>query len=95
MISSQIHQEVPGLDVVLQPSDPDFGRTGLKKPSVIRVTRLAVVASGTLQGAVRTLVEPRLRGIRARLAEWLCSERPRTATYAEHRRTADREERGG
>ena len=43
MISSQTHQYVSGFDEIVQEDDIDFGESGLKVPSVIRVGRLAVV----------------------------------------------------
>src|SRR3972149_1772211 len=45
MISSQTHQYIAGFDELIQESEDDFGESGLKVPSVIRVGRLAV-ASG-------------------------------------------------
>lgn len=41
MISSQIHQAIPGFDEVITPNDPDFEQSGLKLPSVVRISRLA------------------------------------------------------
>ena len=73
MISSQLHHELGGIDEVLRTTDADFDRTGLKLPSVIRITRLAVVADDLLQGAIGTIGEPRLTRIRQRLAQWLSS----------------------
>lgn len=43
MISSQTHQYIAGFDEIVQESDADFGESGLKVASVIRVRRLAVV----------------------------------------------------
>ena len=43
MISSQTHQHIVGFDEIVQESDVDFGESGLKVTSVIRVGRLAVV----------------------------------------------------
>jgi mRNA interferase MazF len=51
--------------------DADFPATGLKTASVIRVTRLAVVASDRMEGALGRLAITRLTGIRRRLADWL------------------------
>ena len=44
MISSQTHQYIAGFDEIVQESDVDFGESGLKVASVIRVGRLAVVS---------------------------------------------------
>ncbi|MCI0493088.1 MAG: type II toxin-antitoxin system PemK/MazF family toxin [Planctomycetes bacterium] len=71
MISTRIHQQVPGLDEVITDTDPEFRAMGLRKPSVIRVTRVAVVAAKTLHGSVGQLTTSRLLGIRTRLANWI------------------------
>jgi mRNA interferase MazF len=71
MISTRIHQQVAGLDEVITDTDPEFRAMGLRKPSVIRVTRLAVVAAETLHGSVGQLTTTRLQSIRARLANWI------------------------
>nr|VFJ94508.1 MAG: mRNA interferase MazF [Candidatus Kentron sp. H]VFJ95387.1 MAG: mRNA interferase MazF [Candidatus Kentron sp. H]VFK01618.1 MAG: mRNA interferase MazF [Candidatus Kentron sp. H] len=69
MISSQLRHEIPGMDTVLHQDDADFAQTGLKLPSVIRVTRLAVVASSMLQGAIGSMPAPRLSWIRRSIAD--------------------------
>ena len=71
MVSSQLRQEVPGVDEILRDSDPDFGETGLKRSSVIRITRLAVVAADILHGTIGTLSEERLTRIRIKLSDWI------------------------
>lgn len=50
MISSQLHQQLHGLDEVITPEDSDFLQSGLKLPSVIRASRLAVVEWNILFG---------------------------------------------
>ena len=70
MVSSQLDQEVQGFDEVIRDADEDFGRSGLKVTSVLRVSRLAVVESSVLIGAVGVVSPDRLHGIRARLAQW-------------------------
>lgn len=71
MVSSQLDQEVQGFDEVIRDADEDFGRSGLKVTSVLRVSRLAVVESSVLIGAVGVVSPDRLHGIRARLAQWI------------------------
>lgn len=71
MVSSQLRQEVGGFDVVVQSSDSDFARSGLKAPSVVRVGRLAVVEGAVLVGSVGEVGPERLLRIQARLAEWI------------------------
>ncbi|MBC7233840.1 MAG: type II toxin-antitoxin system PemK/MazF family toxin [Chloroflexi bacterium] len=71
MISSQIHQYVPEFDELVRENDVDFGCSGLKSPSVIRVGRLAVVQGEVLLGAIGEIAPERLQSIKKRLAEWL------------------------
>ena len=71
MISSQIRHYIPGFDEILQVDDPDFGASGLKLPSLIRVGRLAVVEEAILLGSVGQIDSQRLDRIKSRLAEWL------------------------
>ena len=78
MISSQLRHEIAGIDEVIRPTDNDFEQTGLKTASVIRVTRLAVVAAEVLQGAIGTLTDVRLNRVRRHLADWLCDTRSPT-----------------
>jgi mRNA interferase MazF len=71
MISSQTHQHIPGFDELVQESDADFGESGLKVTSVIRVGRLAVVSGEILLGAIGQISNERLAQIRKRLSDWL------------------------
>jgi mRNA interferase MazF len=71
MISSQLGQEIAGMDETLTPGEPDFAATGLKVPSVIRITRLAVAERSVLCGAIGQVTSQRLLRIKARLGEWL------------------------
>ena len=43
MVSSKIDQAEAGFDEVLTPADADFAASGLKVPSVLRLSRLAVL----------------------------------------------------
>ena len=71
MISSQTHQYVAGFDEMVQESEDDFGESGLKVPSVIRVGRLAVVAGEILLGAIGHVSNERLGRVRKHLSDWL------------------------
>ena len=82
MISSQIRHELPGIDEVVRTTDTDFAQTGLKLTSVVRTTRLAVVAADLLQGTIGTLADERVSRIRERLADWM-SANP-SASPTEH-----------
>jgi mRNA interferase MazF len=71
MISSQVHQAVDGFDELIREVDDDFALSGLRVPSLIRIGRLAVVASDALAGAVGEVGSDRLARIRGRLSEWI------------------------
>ena len=71
MISSQTRQYVEGFDEVVKEEDHDFGESGLKVTSVIRVGRLAVVSGEVLIGAIGQVSIERLIRIKKRLADWL------------------------
>lgn len=71
MISSQLHQVIPGLDEIINSEEPDFPQTGLKQSSLIRASRLAVVAEDIFVGKLGTLDALRLNKIRNNIAKWL------------------------
>jgi mRNA interferase MazF len=75
MISSRIHQQLPGIDEVVFDSDPDYAQSGLKVTSLIRSTRLAVVSADLLHGTIGRIADDRLLRIRAHLADWLLGNR--------------------
>ncbi|MDP1773399.1 MAG: type II toxin-antitoxin system PemK/MazF family toxin [Methylobacter sp.] len=71
MISSQLHQVIPGLDEIINLEEPDFQQTGLKQSSLIRTSRLAVVTENIFVGKLGTLDALRLNKIRNNIAKWL------------------------
>ena len=71
MISSQTRQYIAGFDEIIQEDDVDFGESGLKVTSVIRVGRLAVVSGEILIGALGQVSSERLSRIKNHLADWL------------------------
>jgi mRNA interferase MazF len=71
MISSQIRHYLSNFDELVQVNDADFVQSGLRKESVIRVERLAVVEEEILLGEIGEISEERLGRIKRRLAEWL------------------------
>ncbi|MFZ2161926.1 MAG: type II toxin-antitoxin system PemK/MazF family toxin [Sideroxyarcus sp.] len=74
MVSSQVQQAEANLDEILTPSDPDFANSGLKVPSVLRLSRLAVLDGSLLLGSIGAISEERLREVRQRLAKWVVAE---------------------
>lgn len=71
MISTQIHQCVDGLDEIILDNSPDFTQSGLKSSSVIRVSRLAVVAENILLGAAGEISTERLQRVKNNLINWI------------------------
>ena len=71
MISSQLHQKIQELDEVITTKDSDFIRSGLKLPSVIRVSRLAVVEEDILLGKLGQISHDRLSRLKQNLARWI------------------------
>jgi mRNA interferase MazF len=71
MISSQTHQFIEGFDEIVHENDVDFGESGLKVTSVIRVGRLAVVSGDILLGAIGQVSNERLSKVKQRLSDWL------------------------
>lgn len=71
MISSQLHQEIEGFDELIEEGDSDFRESGLKKTSVVRISRLAVVEGQILEGGIGKISSDRMERIRRRLGEWI------------------------
>ena len=71
MVSSQLQQAEAGLDELIAPDDADYVETGLKVPSVLRLSRLAVVDGAVLVGAIGEISTARLLTVRQRLAAWV------------------------
>ncbi|MDO9424813.1 MAG: type II toxin-antitoxin system PemK/MazF family toxin [Methylobacter sp.] len=71
MISSQLHQVIPGLDEIINLEETNFQQTGLKQSSLIRASRLAVVDDDILIGKLGNIDTLRLNKIRGYIAKWL------------------------
>jgi len=74
MVSSQVQQVETNLDEILTPADSDFANSGLKVPSVLRLSRLAVLDGSLLLGSIGAISEQRLMNVRQRLAKWVAAE---------------------
>ena len=73
MVSSQLHHEVQGVDLVVRTDEKMFSETGFRKDSLIRVTRLAVVDEAILETKIGNLPHFDLSALKGRLAAWLTS----------------------
>ena len=71
MVSSQLHQQIEGFDELIEEGDSDFQKSGLKKTSVVRISRLAVVEGDVLEGRIGRINSDRMQRIQRRLADWI------------------------
>ncbi|WP_022834908.1 type II toxin-antitoxin system PemK/MazF family toxin [Salisaeta longa] len=71
MISSQLHQQIEEFDELIEEGDSDFQQSGLKKTSIVRISRLAIVEGQILEGRIGKISSGRMQRIRRRLAEWI------------------------
>lgn len=71
MISTQMHQAIIDFDESIDQNSLDFIPSGLKIPSLIRVGRLAVVASEILVGTLGEISHERLCRIQNSLTSWI------------------------
>lgn len=74
MVSTRLHQQIEGMEIVVKTSDADFQMSGLKTDSLIRCSRLAVVSESVFEGKVGSLSQNRLANVRGRLSDWLRAE---------------------
>jgi len=64
------HTDV-AFDEIVSEEDPDFVASGLKRASVVRIGRLAIVEANLLLGEIGEISTERLIRIRRRLADWI------------------------
>jgi mRNA interferase MazF len=73
MISTQLSQQIDGLDEQIRKEDQDFKASGLKAASLFRVSRLAVVEQSIFVGSIGVISPERLSRIKTLLANWIKS----------------------
>lgn len=71
MISTQLEQRIPDFDEIILPKDSDFIDSGLKSPSLIRISRIAVVSGSILLGKLGQIDAYRLSRIKQRICNWI------------------------
>jgi len=71
MILSQLHRQIVEFDDVISPDGPDFVKSGLRLPSLIRLSRLAVVERRVLLGSIGQISSERLVSIKKKLVRWI------------------------
>ena len=70
-ISTQLRQQVPDFDEMIEPSHPDFKTSGLKAPSLIRLGFLAVLPAKHFLGTIGSISGERHQRLLSRLSEHL------------------------
>ncbi len=70
-ISTQIHQEVNGLDEIINFDDNDFNQSGLIQQSLIRVGYLAILPNKIIAGIIGKISLTRLQKIKKQLADFI------------------------
>ena len=73
-LSTKLHREVRGLDMILRSSDPDFADSGLTRDSLIRITFLGVLTQDYIAGIPGEIAPERLRTLRERLVEFFAPD---------------------
>jgi mRNA interferase MazF len=73
-VSTQLHQEVVGFDDVIRPGDGDFADSGLKAPSLIRLSFLAVLPRSGFAGAIGAITQERHQRLVERLARHIAGQ---------------------
>ncbi|MBC2604180.1 type II toxin-antitoxin system PemK/MazF family toxin [Puniceicoccus vermicola] len=71
MISTQIRRQIEDLEIVLRSSDPAFSATGLKKDSLIRSSRIAIVDEAIFEGKIGSNPQELFAAVRTKLAGWI------------------------
>jgi mRNA interferase MazF len=71
MITSQLHHYTEGIEVTISESDPDFNASSLKTSSLIRVTRLMVIAENQMTGGIGAISNERFEQVISNLVRWL------------------------
>jgi mRNA interferase MazF len=70
-VSTQLHQEVKGFDEVVQSFDPDFGSSGLRSASLIRLGFLAVLPRSAVIGSIGSFSSQRHKRLLKTLSAYL------------------------
>lgn len=71
MVSSQLSRRIPDFDEIITPDDMDFSDSGFKIPSLIRISRLAVVDAGIFLGKLGQVDASRVIRIKQKLSSWI------------------------
>ena len=70
-ISSKVHREMPGVDIVVYQQHPDFAAMGSPFPSLIRCAYLTTVSMSAVQDPIGEVRPETLKNILDRLTTYL------------------------
>ena len=73
MVSTQLTQQIDGLDELIRPEDKEFKNSGLKAASIFRISRIAVVEQNIFAGIIGEISNKRLSKIKKSLTDWIKS----------------------
>ena len=73
MVTTKTQQFIFNFDDTIDENDSDFELSGLKKSSIIRISRLAVVDGSILIGRIGSVSDIRLSKIYDRITTWIKS----------------------
>ena len=70
-ISTQLRQQVAGFDEIVEPSHPDFRRSGLRTASLIRLSFLTVTPANEFVGTIGSISAQRHARLLQKLSAFL------------------------
>jgi len=70
-VSTQLHQQVPGFDEIIAPTDTDFVASGLTAASLVRLRFLAVVPRRDIIGTIGAIAPERHTRLLKTLSDYL------------------------
>ena len=73
-ITSKLHEETTGLDVVIDKPHPDFIESGLKHDGLIRLFFFAVIRSEDCLGTLGKVSDKTLELVQSRLANYIAGK---------------------
>jgi mRNA interferase MazF len=73
-ISTQLHQQVPHFDEIINQQDADFATSGLLTNSLIRLGFLAVIPQSQLIGSIGAISPERHRRLLENLSDYLLAD---------------------
>lgn len=70
-VSAQLHQAVPDFDEIIRSTDSDFAKSGLKAPSLIRLSFLVAIPRDRFRGRIGAISAERHGRLLSRISNYL------------------------